>query len=130
PDPKPQKTIRRTVRQARVTMVQGQDPIAPQVVTVIHRLSGVKLLRYLLRESGELGTVATIDPEAISSDAHASIIAGWALEDGKTVLVRLPQAAAEMEVQRFNYVWSDKDKQDKDKRDKEDKLEKLDPPDQ
>jgi S1-C subfamily serine protease len=111
-------------------MVQGQEAVAPQVVTVIHRLSGVKLLRYLLRESGELGTVATIDPDAITSDAHASIIAGWALEDGKTILARLPQAAAEMEVQRFNFVWSDKDKQDKDKQDKEDKWEKLDPPDE
>jgi S1-C subfamily serine protease len=133
PSPKPQKIIRRTARQSRVTMVQGQEAVAPQVVTVIHRLSGVKLLRYLLRESGELGTVATIDPDAISSDAHASIIAGWALEDGKTILARLPQAAAEMEVQRFNFVWSDKDKkdkQDKDKQDKEDKLEKLDPPDE
>ncbi|HEY6045527.1 MAG TPA: PDZ domain-containing protein [Pyrinomonadaceae bacterium] len=126
PSPKAQRNIRRTVRQSRVTMVQGQEPVAPQVVTVIHRLSGVKLLRYLLRESGELGTVATIDPEAITSDAHASIIAGWALEDGKTILARLPQAAAEMEVQRFNFVWSDKDKRDKDKKDLEDKLEKLD----
>jgi serine protease Do len=125
PNPKPQKTIRRTARQARVTMVQGQEAVAPQVVTVIHRLSGVKLLRYLLRESGDLGTVATIDPDAITSDAHASIIAGWALEDGKTILARLPQAAAEMEVQRFSFVWSDKDK-----RDKEDKLLKSDPPDE
>jgi S1-C subfamily serine protease len=130
PSPKPQKAIRRTARQARVTMVQGQEAVAPQVVTVIHRLSGAKLLRYLLRESGELGTVATIDPRAITSDAHASIIAGWALEDGKTILARLPQAAAEMEVQRFNFVWSDKDKQDKDKQDKEEKLEKLEPPDE
>jgi S1-C subfamily serine protease len=113
-------------------MVQGQERVAPQVVTVIHRISGVKLLRYLLRESGERGTVATIDPDAITSDAHASIIAGWALEDGKTILARLPQAAAEMEVQRFSFVWSDKDKQEKDKQDKqdkEDKLEKLEGPD-
>src|ERR1044072_7032565 len=130
PNPKPQKAIRRTIRQSRVTMVQGQEPVAPQVVTVIHRLSGVKLLRYLLRESGDLGSVQTIDPDAITSDAHASIIAGWALEDGKTILARLPQAAAEMEVQRFNFVWSDKDKQDKDKQDKEDKLERMDPSDE
>jgi S1-C subfamily serine protease len=111
---KPRKTVARaTTRQARVTMVKDQEPVAPQVVTIVHRLSGVKLLRFLLRESGEPGTVATIDPEAVNSDAHASIIAGWALEDGKTIAARLPQAAAEMEVQRFSLFQSDKDKSDK-----------------
>jgi S1-C subfamily serine protease len=111
---KPRKTVARaTTRQARVTMVKDQEPVAPQVVTIVHRLSGVKLLRFLLRESGEPGTVATIDPEAVKSDAHASIIAGWALEDGKTIAARLPQAAAEMEVQRFSLFQSDKDKSDK-----------------
>jgi S1-C subfamily serine protease len=118
---KPQKVIRRTPRASRVTMVQGQELVAPQVVTIIHRISGVKLLRYLLRQSGEKGAVATIDPDAVTSDAHASIIAGWALEDGKTILARLPQAAAEMEVQRFSMVWSDKS-------DKQDKFDKENPP--
>ncbi|HEV2828406.1 MAG TPA: hypothetical protein VGW76_12465, partial [Pyrinomonadaceae bacterium] len=98
---KPQKTARAQTRQARVTMVKDQEKVAPQVVTIVHRLSGVKLLRYLLRNNGEGGTVATIDPEAIKKDAHASIIAGWAMEDGKTIAARLPQAAAEMEVLRF-----------------------------
>ena len=106
---KPQKSIRRaTTRPARVTMVKDQEPVAPQIVTVVHRLSGVKLLRYLLRESGEPGTVATINPEAITNDVHASIIAGLALEDGKTVLARLPQAGAEMEVFRFSVVAPEK----------------------
>src|SRR6185503_17629529 len=118
---KPQKVIRRTARVSRVTMVQGQEMVAPQVVTIIHRISGVKLLRYLLRQSGEKGTVATIDPDAVTSDAHASIIAGWALEDGKTILARLPQAAAEMEVQRFSMIWSEKS-------DKQDKFDKENPP--
>lgn len=118
--PKPQKAVRRVqTRQSRVTMVKDQEPVAPQVVTIVHRLSGAKLLSYLLRQSGERGTVA-MAPEAITSDAHASIIAGWALEDGKTILARLPQAAAEMEVQRFSLLSPgkiDKDKSDKDKDD-------------
>jgi S1-C subfamily serine protease len=82
---------------ATVTVVADQTNVAPQVVTIIHRLSGVKMLRFLLRQGGEPGTVYTIDTEAISSDAHASIIAGWALADGKTIAVRLPQAGAELE---------------------------------
>ena len=97
----PRRPIKRgTSRQARVTMVKDQEPVAPQVVTIVHRLNGAKLLRYLLRESGERGTVETIDPEAIINEVHASIIAGWALEDGKTIAARLPQAAAEFEVTR------------------------------
>ncbi|MGZ8848286.1 MAG: PDZ domain-containing protein [Pyrinomonadaceae bacterium] len=114
PKPKPQKTVRRPpTRQTRVTMVKDQEPVAPQVVTIVHRLSGVKLLRYLLRES-DGRTVATMDPEDVTSDAHASIIAGWALEDGKTIAARLPRAAAEMEIQRFGLLGTYKtDKPDR-----------------
>src|SRR5260370_17353921 len=55
------------------------------------------MLRFLLRQGEDPGTVYTIDPETISGDAHASIIAGWALNDGRTIEVRLPQAGAEIE---------------------------------
>jgi S1-C subfamily serine protease len=102
----PDKTqFRRPVRKpfspATVTVVADQSRVTPQVVTIVHRLSGVKMLRFLLRQAGEPGTVFTIDPESISSDAHASIVAGWALEDGKTIAVRLPQAGAELEFAEF-----------------------------
>jgi S1-C subfamily serine protease len=85
---------------ATVTVVADQARVAPQVVTIVHRLTGVKMLRFLLRQGDEPDTIYTIDPEAISSDAHASIIAGWALDDGKTIAVRLPQAGAELEFER------------------------------
>ncbi len=62
------------------------------------------MLRFLLRQEGEPGTVYTIDPEAISSDAHASIIAGWVLADGKTIAARLPQAGAELEFAQFSFT--------------------------
>src|SRR5713101_3290944 len=81
---------------AKVTVIPDQRAVAPQVVTIVHRLSGIKMLRFLLRQSGEAGTVSTIDPLSITSDAHASIIAGWAIDD-KTITARLPQAAAEIE---------------------------------
>lgn len=83
-------------------MVKDQEPVAPQVVTIVHRLSGVKLLRYLLRN--EPGSIATITPDDVNADAHASIIAGVALEDGKTIVARLPQVAAEMEIQRSSLM--------------------------
>lgn len=100
-DKAPRRPGKRTPQPpARVTVIPSEPPAQPQVVTVIHRLSGVKVLRLLLRQAGG-GVVETIDPETITSDAHASIIAGWALEDGKTIAARLPQAAAEFEVAEF-----------------------------
>lgn len=85
----------------RVTVIRSQSVVAPQVVTIIHRLSGVKILRLLLRQAIANGVVETIDPETVNSDAHASIIAGWAMDDGKTIAARLPQAAAEIEIKEF-----------------------------
>lgn len=100
--PEPDKTTRKPARRpGRVTVVRSQTEVAPQVVTVIHRLSGVKILRFLLRQSGANGVVETIDPETVNNDAHASIIAGWALDDGKTIAARLPQAGAEIEIKEF-----------------------------
>jgi S1-C subfamily serine protease len=86
---------------ARVTVIADKTEVAPQVVTIVHRLSGIKMLRFLLRQEGDRGTLFTIDRDAITSDAHASIIAGWALDDGKTIVARLPQAGAEIEFMQF-----------------------------
>ena len=88
---------RATTPPARVTVIADKVEVAPQVVTIVHRLTGVKMLRMLLRQGGERGTLFTIDPDSITSEAHASIIAGLALEDGKTIAARLPQAGAEIE---------------------------------
>src|SRR2546425_6204765 len=91
-------TKRATTPPARVTVIAGKSQVAPQVVTIVHRLTGVKMLRYLMRQGNEGDQIFTIAPDAISNDAHASIIAGWALDDGKTIAARLPQAVAEIEI--------------------------------
>jgi S1-C subfamily serine protease len=102
--PSPEKSPRRPPSRrppeppARVTVVPNQTQLAPQVVTIVHRLTGVKLLRLLQRQSGESFTIENIDPITLMADAHASILAGWALEDGKTVAARLPQAFAEIDI--------------------------------
>ena len=71
---------------------------APQVVTIVHRLNGIKLLRLLRRLSGDMNTVATLNNSfAIRDEVHTNIIAGLALEDGRTIAVWLPQAEAELE---------------------------------
>jgi S1-C subfamily serine protease len=102
----PEKIQRRAPRRpptppATVTVVADQISVAPQVVTIVHRLTGLKMLRFLLRQEGERGTLFTIDPQSIKSEAHASIIAGYALADGKTIATRLPQAGAEIEFTQF-----------------------------
>jgi len=82
-------------------VIADKTEVAPQVVTIVHRLSGLKMLRFLMRQEGERGTLFTIDRDSITSDAHASIIAGWLLDDGKTIVARLPQAGAEIEFMQF-----------------------------
>src|SRR3989442_220796 len=104
--PAPERSPRRPTRRppsppTRVTVVPNQTQVAPQVVIVVHRLTGVKLLRLLQRQVGENSIIETIDPGSLATDAHASIIAGWALDDGKTIAARLPQAFAEIEITEF-----------------------------
>ena len=105
--PEQEKPARKPRRPGRVTVIRSQTPVAPQVVTIIHRLSGVKILRLFLREAVASGVVEMIDPETVNHDAHASIIAGWALDDGKTIAARLPQAAAELEIREFEGPLAD-----------------------
>lgn len=64
-----------------------------QVVTVVHRLSGWKLLALL----------ATRDPSSFEieelpspSDVHTNIVAGYISEDGRTVVAHLPQAELDL----------------------------------
>ena len=73
-----------------------QRAVAPprQVVTVVHRLSGWKLLTWL----------ATSGPPALeledlpsTDDVHTNIVAGYIWEDGRTVVARLPRAEVEVE---------------------------------
>jgi S1-C subfamily serine protease len=71
---------------------------APQVVTVIHRLNGRKVLRLLRRSSSAETAVAAIDNGFASSPAlHTSITAGLTLGDGRTVVAFLPRPEAEVE---------------------------------
>ncbi|MEO8435943.1 MAG: PDZ domain-containing protein [Pyrinomonadaceae bacterium] len=71
---------------------------APQVVTIVHRINGIALLRLLGRMSGDMNTVATLNESfAITNEVHTNIIAGLALDDGKTIAAWLPRAKAELD---------------------------------
>ena len=75
---------------------QATTAVAPQVITVIHRLSGWKLLVWINRNSAQ--QVTGFDYQLLTEQrAHTNIVAGYVLRDGRTVVARLPQAEAEIE---------------------------------
>lgn len=79
-------------------VVQAQGKPAPQVVTVVHRLNGMKVLG-LLHRGGQSPKVVG-DEFLTDSEMLTNVTAGFALGDGKSVVARLPQAEVE-----FNFDW-------------------------
>lgn len=77
---------------------------SPQIVTLVHRVNGIKAL-LLLQRSGQM--ITTVDDTLMTStDAVTSITAGFALGDGQSVIARLSQAEAEAEAQMPPGAWS------------------------
>lgn len=71
---------------------------APQVVTILHRLNGLKMFRLLLRSGEEIGAITKLDEAfRMKDEVHTSVIAGLAMDDGETIAARLPEAAAELD---------------------------------
>ncbi|HEX3560986.1 MAG TPA: PDZ domain-containing protein [Pyrinomonadaceae bacterium] len=71
------------------------SPLPPrQVVTVVQRLSGWKLLTWLATSGPP---AMQLDSLPSTGDAHTNIVAGYVYEDGRTVVVRLPQSEAELD---------------------------------
>lgn len=80
-------------------VVEPSSRQSTQVVTVVHRLNGIKALA-LLQRSGE--AVSMVDENIVTeSNAVTSITAGFALGDGQSIVARLPQAEAEIEALTF-----------------------------
>ncbi|MBA2647541.1 MAG: PDZ domain-containing protein [Pyrinomonadaceae bacterium] len=80
---------------ATVSALQVSSPPAPPgVITVVHRLSGWKLLAWL---AATRSPVVEVDDLPFASDVHTNIVAGFVSEDGRTVIARLGQAEAEGE---------------------------------
>jgi S1-C subfamily serine protease len=70
-------------------------PRAPQVVTIIHRLNGLKMFRLLLR-SEQVQSIDALDSAFnLMDDVHTNVIAGVAMDDGETIAAWLPEAEVE-----------------------------------
>jgi len=84
---------------ARTPPQPSPAPPAPrpprEVVTVLHRLSGWKLLNWLATSGPPQLELDNLPTEF---DVHTNIVAGYVHSDGRKVVARLPQAAAEWEL--------------------------------
>ena len=71
-------------------------PAPPQVVTILHTLSGLKIFR-LLRSKEQIEAISRLDEAfKIAGGVHTNVIAGLALDDGHTIAAWLPEAEAEL----------------------------------
>lgn len=92
--PKP-PTTGASGRSSAVVVENGA--LAPQVVTILHRLNGLKVFRLLLRSNEQLGAIEKLDQAfRIQGEVHTNVIAGLALDDGQTIAAWLPDAEAEI----------------------------------
>ncbi len=74
----------------------GKVPAAPQVVTIIHRINGLKMFRLLRRSQQQVQSVASVDfAFNLMDDVHTNVIAGLAMDDGETIAAWLPEAEVE-----------------------------------
>ena len=56
---------------------------ASQVVTIVHRLNGLKMFRLLLRSQEQVEAIANLNEGFnFTDDVHTNIIAGLAMDDG------------------------------------------------
>ena len=90
---------------ARVTV--DSKKTAPQVVTIVHRLNGLKLFRVLLRSETQAMALAGLDADfKLLEDVHTNVIAGVAMDDGETIAAWLPEADIELGVSDFQNLSS------------------------
>ena len=74
-----------TPARTTATVVLDNKAAAPQVVTIIHRLNGLKMFRLLLRSEDQVQAIASLDDAfKFMEDVHTNVIAGLALDDGQS----------------------------------------------
>ena len=89
--PQPPKKPGTTPRVTVPVVLEGKV-VAPQVVTIVHRINGFKMFRLLLRTEEQVQAVARLDDAFnFSDDVHTNVIAGLTLDDGQTVVAWLPE---------------------------------------
>jgi serine protease Do len=94
--PAPGTTPPRRPAQVRVDAKAGQRRPAPQVVTIVHRLNGLKMFRLLARSQQQAQAINSLDSAFnLLDDVHTNVSAGVAMDDGETIAAWLPEAEVE-----------------------------------
>ncbi len=79
-----------TATKATPVIVENK-PAAPQVVTILHRLTGVELLDRLMSKDG-VETIVGLGPEfKLAQEIHTNVVAGVALNGGEIIAAWLPE---------------------------------------
>ena len=89
--------VQPVVQRSDFTLKEGVREGTPEkVIIVVHRLSSWKLLAWLAQNKAR--SITASENEILSqSNAHTNIVVGCILDDGRTVIARLPQAETEVE---------------------------------
>ena len=91
--------------QTRQSRVESVASTAPQVVTIVHRLNGLKMFRLLARSQEQVEAIASLEGDfKFTDDVHTTIIAGLAMDDGRTIAAWLPDAEVEFGPSDFAVV--------------------------
>lgn len=92
----PAQTLKKGAATPRVTPRVDRKKTAPQVVTIVHRLNGLKMFRLLMRSQQQTWAVNSLDSAFNLKDyVHTNVIAGVAMDDGQTIAAWLPEADVE-----------------------------------
>src|SRR6266850_166513 len=87
----------RTPSRVAAPVVSQGRAVAPQVVTIVHRLNGLKMFRLLLRSEEQVQAIARLDDAfRFNDEVHTNVIAGLAMDDGQTIVAWLPEAEVEL----------------------------------
>ena len=95
PAPSPERHRTPPAKTAARVIVQNKPP-APQVVTILHTINGIKAIRMVINTE-QAEALAELDKAFnLEGEVHTNVIAGLALDDGQTIAAWLPEAEAEM----------------------------------
>ena len=95
PAPSPERHRTPPATTAARVIVQNKPP-APQVVTILHTINGIKAL-ILIKNTEQAEVLDQLDKAFnLEGEVYTNVIAGLALDDGQTIAAWLPEAEAEM----------------------------------
>lgn len=85
-----------TRKPTQTPVVVVRRRVAPQVITVLHRINSLTLLRALVRSGQQVSAFQDFEDVVAMKAVHTNIIAGLALDDGETIAAWLPEAEVEL----------------------------------